>query len=265
MSNPLVVSLAALAVVSGSLLAVPQVSSAQTTGPAALASINDPDVTPPRPTHTPEPKYPHDARAAGRQGTSVLSLIVGTDGRPRDINLVRALDAELDESAIAKVRTWRYKPARRGDKPVEVRIEARLRFRLNNRDHKKIAELWDRSDESDPKADWELSKIYFEGRGVPQNDQLGLWFLKRAADWNLPEAQFLMGEHFYKTQNVPPDYVRAYMWYALSKRSGSSQGEQMLKILAPKMSTEQLTEAETRVGYWPENPPKEVLSQITAH
>jgi hypothetical protein len=66
-----------------------------------------------------------------------------------------------------------------------------------------------------------------------------------------------MGEHFYKDQSGPPDYVTAYMWYALSKRAGGNQGEQMLKVLAPEMSAEQLSEAETRVNYWPEDPPKQ--------
>ena len=78
-----------------------------------------------------------------------------------------------------------------------------------------------------------------------------------AADWNLPEAQFLMGEHFYKGETGPPDYVSAYVWYALSKRNGGKDGERMLKVLAAEMTAEQLGEAETRVDYWPEDPPKE--------
>ncbi len=46
------------------------------------------------------------------------------------------------------------------------------------------------------------------------------------------------------------------MWYALSKRAGGKQGEQMLKVLASEMSAAQLAEAETRANYWPEDPPK---------
>lgn len=256
MHNPLVVSLAVFGLVSVPLFVAPQDSSAQNVAPAAAASIADADVTPPRVIEAPDPKYPADARAAGHQGTSLLSFTVGTDGYAHDINVVRKLDAELDESAVATVRSWRYEPARKNDEPVEVQIQARIRFRLYDGSNRKIADLWDRSDRSDPKADWALSKAYFHGMGVPQDEQLGLWFVKRAADWNLPEAQFQMGEHFYKNQSGPPDYVTAYMWYALSKRAGGKQGEQMLKVLALEMSAEQLSEAETRVNYWPEDPPK---------
>jgi len=224
--------------------------------PATTASIADADVTPPRIIHARNPKYPREARVAGHQGTSILSFTIGTDGHTRDISVVRKLDPELDDRAIATVHEWRYKPARKRDQPVEVRIEARIRFRLNGGSNRKIAELWDRADKSDPKADWALWKAYVEGNGVVQDKQLGLWFLKQAADWNLPEAQFQMGEHFYRDQS-PPDYVKAYMWYALSKRAGGTQGEGMLKLLAPEMSPAQLSEADTRVDYWPEDPPKD--------
>jgi TonB family protein len=219
-------------------------------------SISDADVTAPHLVYCPDPEYPPAARAAGHQGTSILSLTVGTDGTPRDITVLRNLDVELDNAAVAAVSTWRYEPALKDDQPVEVDIHARVRFRLYDGDKRKIAELWDRSDSNDPKADWALSKAYFEGNGVPQDDQLGLQFLKMAADWNLPAAQFQMGEYYYKNQS-PPNLVAAYMWYALSKRAGGKQGEQMLKELAPEMSPEQLSQAEEQIAYWPENPPKE--------
>src|ERR1017187_903783 len=104
-------------------------------------------------------------------------------------------------------------------------------------------------------ADLQLSKAYIDGNGVPQDYQLAFEFLKMAADWNLPEAQFLMGEHYYR--DGTPDYVSAYLWYALSKRAGGQDGEAMLKTLASEMSPEQLSEAELRVDYWPKDPPNE--------
>jgi TonB family protein len=212
------------------------------------------DIDPPRVTWAPDPKYPKSARNVGHQGTSILNLVIGINGRPHDITIVRPLDEELDACAIAAVRKWRYKPALREGEPVEVQVHARIRFRLYNKSYGGIAELWDRSDKDDPKADLLLSRAYTDGNGVPQDDQLAFDFLKMAADWNLPEAQFLMGEHYYRADS--PDYVNAYMWYALSKRAGGREGEAMLKVLAPEMSAEQLSEADLRVDYWPEDPPQ---------
>jgi TonB family protein len=226
--------------------------------PAAqsIAQVSDPYVDAPRLVRGANPKYPKDARNVGHQGTSVLSLVVGIDGRPRDITIVRPLDPELDDCAIAAVSKWRYQPAERDGEPVEVRVHTRVRFRVYNKSYGKIAELWDRSDANDPKADLRLSRAYIDGNGVAPDDRLAFEFLKMAADWNLPEAQFLMGEHYYR-ESAPPDYVNAYMWYALSKRSGGKDGEAMLKALASEMTPEQIGEADTRIGYWPEDPPKQ--------
>lgn len=223
---------------------------------SSKAPKQDAPTAPPRVLYAPDPEYTPEARRAKYQGTCVLTLTVGVDGLPHDIKIVRGLGMGLNGSAIATVRAWRYQPARKDGKPVEVYSEVKVAFRLHGQGADKIAKLLDRSDANDAKADLELSKAYSTGRGVPKDEQRGLEFLTMAANWNLPEAQFLMGEHFYKNQSGSPDYVTAYVWYALSKRGGFKQGDEMLKTLAPKMSPEQVSEAETRIDYWPEAPPK---------
>jgi TonB family protein len=220
------------------------------------AADTDADIDPPRLAWSKDPKYPKSARNVGHQGTSILNLVVGLDGRPRDITIVRPLDEELDACAIAAVSKWRYQPALRDGQPVEVQVHARVRFRLYNKSYGHIAELWDRSEQNDPRADLQLSRVYRDGNGVPQDDQLSYEFLKMAADWNFAAAQFLMGEHYYRDLGSP-DYVNAYMWYALSKRAGGKDGEVMLKTLASEMTPEQVSEADMRVGYWPEDPPRQ--------
>jgi TonB family protein len=226
-------------------------------GKAGKAALEDATVTPPRVLYHPDPEYPQEARLAKNQGTCILSLTIGTDGLPHDIKVVRGLGMGLDESAVATARTWRYQPARKDGKPVEVQSEVRVAFRLHGEGTDKIAKLWDRSDTNDPRGDLELSKEYFEGRGVPKDERLGIAFLSMAANWNLPEAQFQMGERFYKNQNGSPDYVAAYyVVRALQSGAGSKPGEEMLKILAAKMTAEQLGGAETRIDYWPEAPSK---------
>jgi hypothetical protein len=59
----------------------------------------------------------------------------------------------LDESAVATARTWRYQPARKDGKPVEVQREVWVAFRLHGEGADKIAKLWDRSDTNDPRAE----------------------------------------------------------------------------------------------------------------
>jgi protein TonB len=118
MHNHRVISLTAFVLISFPSFIAAQDSKEQQLVPTTTASLADPDVTPPSIIHARNPKYPREARAAGHQGTSILSFTVGTDGYARDINVVRKLDTELDDSAVATVRKWRYKPARKGDEPV---------------------------------------------------------------------------------------------------------------------------------------------------
>lgn len=245
-----------LAVVASGSAQTQAASVPDTASKAGKASAPDSKPMPPRVLYAPDPAYPPEAFHAKYQGTCVLNLTVGVDGLPRDIKVARGLGMGLDESAVATARTWRYEPALKDGKPMEVQVQVKIRFRIRGAETDKIAKLLDRSDANDAKADLELAKAYSKGRDVPKDEQRGFQFLSMAADWNLPEAQYLMGEHFYKVQSGSPDYVSAYMWYALSKRGGFKKGEDMLKELASKMSADQLSEADTRVDYWPEAPPK---------
>jgi TonB family protein len=87
-------------------------------------------VSPPRALDTPDPEYSEEARKAKYQGTCVLWLIVGPDGKPRDIKVARALGMGLDEKAIEAVRNWKFEPAMKDGKPVAVQINVEVNFRL---------------------------------------------------------------------------------------------------------------------------------------
>jgi TonB family protein len=89
-------------------------------------------VTPPRALYTPDPEYSAEALHAKYQGTLVLWLIVGPDGKPRDIRVTRALGMGLDQKAIEAVNRWRFEPAMKDGRPVAVQINVEVNFRLGN-------------------------------------------------------------------------------------------------------------------------------------
>jgi TonB family protein len=64
------------------------------------------------------------------QGTAVLWLIVGTDGRPRDISVLQSLGMGLDEKAIEALRHWRFEPGRKDGVPVAVQVNVEVNFHL---------------------------------------------------------------------------------------------------------------------------------------
>ena len=87
-------------------------------------------VSSPRPLDTPDPEYSEEARRAKYQGTCLLWLIVGPDGRPHDIKVARSLGMGLDEKAMEAVRNWKFQPAMKDGKPVAVQINVEVSFRL---------------------------------------------------------------------------------------------------------------------------------------
>ena len=87
-------------------------------------------VTAPREIYAPDPEYSEEARRAKFQGSVLLWMVVGSDGLPRDIKVVRAVGLGLDEKALEAVRTWRFEPGRKGGQAVATQIHVEVTFRL---------------------------------------------------------------------------------------------------------------------------------------
>ncbi len=87
-------------------------------------------VRPPKATYAPDPDYSELARRAKYQGVTVLGVIVGPDGNPQDVWVVKKLGLGLDQKAIDAVRTWKFDPATKGGQPVAVLLNVEISFRL---------------------------------------------------------------------------------------------------------------------------------------
>ena len=61
----------------------------------------------------------------------VLEMIVGADGVPYDLRVVRSLDEHgLDDEAIKAAQQWRFKPGYRGETPVDVLVILVIDFHM---------------------------------------------------------------------------------------------------------------------------------------
>lgn len=79
----------------------------------------------------PRPPYPPAAKAAGEQGTVLLSVSVTEDGRAGSVRLARSSGfPRLDESARTAVQRWRFSPARIGTLAVASEVEVPVRFQI---------------------------------------------------------------------------------------------------------------------------------------
>ncbi|GHD67826.1 hypothetical protein GCM10007164_08430 [Luteimonas padinae] len=79
------------------------------------------------------PPYPRDALRSGHQGTVVLQVLVGVDGRPLEVVVETGSGyRELDEAARRHVlRRWRFQPAMRDGRAVQAIGLVPIEFRLD--------------------------------------------------------------------------------------------------------------------------------------
>lgn len=78
---------------------------------------------------TPPPDYPADLACTGVGGKSVLKVVVGPQGTPTEVALLTSSgNSRLDDSAIARVREWKFNAATRNGQPVPTTIQVPVSF-----------------------------------------------------------------------------------------------------------------------------------------
>ncbi len=89
-----------------------------------------------------------------------------------------------------------------------------------------------------------LGVMYAQGQGVTQDAAQALaWFEKAAAQGDA-YAQLDLGTIYTTGEGVLPDYVEAYRWLSLASAQGLEQAKASLAALAPKMTAEQIAQAQ---------------------
>ncbi len=77
-----------------------------------------------------EPEFSEEARKAKFSGNVEVYLWVDTDGKPSHIRVVRGVGMGLDEKAVEAVRQYRFKPAMKDGKPVQVDLYVDVNFQI---------------------------------------------------------------------------------------------------------------------------------------
>jgi protein TonB len=92
--------------------------------------IGEIGVSAPVPKFTPDPDYSEEARKTKTQGLVTVAAIIGADGRPRNLHVIRSLGMGLDQKAMEKVKTWLFEPGKKDGQPVAVAMNIEVDFHL---------------------------------------------------------------------------------------------------------------------------------------
>ena len=80
-----------------------------------------------------DPKYPSEAKRAGKEGKVVLEAIIGVDGKATDIEVKEDnVGFGCARAAIQALKSSRFNPAKRGDEIVPMRIAIPYEFKLED-------------------------------------------------------------------------------------------------------------------------------------
>ena len=104
----------------------------------SVAAAQDQPALPPaleeaQPEYSKNPpiSYPRRARKKGYEGTVLLEVLVNRNGKVDDLRILASSGyAILDSSAVKSVKTWSFKPAKKGKDTVDMWVQVPVRFKL---------------------------------------------------------------------------------------------------------------------------------------
>ena len=99
-------------------------------GVLSLSMLESPEqALPPRVIESTPAPYTESARAEGIEGSVVLMVLVRRDGSVGAASVSEGLEESLDQSALRAVNEWKFAPALRNGRTVEVVLEVEVEFR----------------------------------------------------------------------------------------------------------------------------------------
>jgi periplasmic protein TonB len=85
-------------------------------------------IKPPKATSAPDPKFPDLPADAEPRGTVVMLIGVNTKGHVAAVRVLRSDEQAFEQTAVATVKKWKFKPAEKDGRPVAVQITVEMKF-----------------------------------------------------------------------------------------------------------------------------------------
>ena len=215
-----------------------------------------PGITVPKLTYKVEPAYSRAGEDAGVQGVVLIEIVIDKAGLPQDITVLSPLGFGMDERAVQSVSQWRFQPATREGKPVKVRAQVEVHFRMLGRNFDSKAEerrtrfnaivsrlsrakdgkpseqdvktIQDLSKHKLPGADYLIGIWELKGEVLPKDLEGGLANIQRAADKNYGPALYFMGQAQRQGYLMPKDPLKGLSLIRDAAVLGSKEAQLVL-------------------------------------
>ncbi|RJX32827.1 MAG: sel1 repeat family protein [Oxalobacter sp.] len=112
-------------------------------------------------------------------------------------------------------------------------------------------EFLKKAQKGDKEAQYQLSRLYFEGNGVDQSDKKGAYWVRKAAEGGYPLALGDLGMMYALGVMCRKDNVEALKWLTLcEKYDCSGPGIRYMKDLQETMKPEDIQKAKQLAATW---------------
>ena len=80
------------------------------------------------------PQYPSLAQSAGIEGTVLIRVVIGVDGKVKQASVIQSdVTPAMEKSALAAAKKFIFRPARQRTVPVRASMAVPIRFKLHGR------------------------------------------------------------------------------------------------------------------------------------
>jgi TPR repeat protein len=106
------------------------------------------------------------------------------------------------------------------------------------------------AEQGDARSQAQLGMMYYLGQGIDVDYAVAHEWLTKAAVQGDAVAQMTLGVMNREGHGVPQNNVRAHMWLSISAQQGNPNASIHLEGLAPKMSEDEIAEAQKLAEEW---------------
>ena len=101
--------------------------------------------------------------------------------------------------------------------PVSADLSEDALVAFSIQDYQTAARLYrELAEQGDVEAQYSLGNMYYRGMGVPENYAEAAKWYRKAAEQGMAQAQSSLGSMYASGEGVPQDFVQAYKWLILA-------------------------------------------------
>jgi TPR repeat protein len=161
---------------------------------------------------------------------AVFSCVILICGAAIAWHLIRARGDQrklADDASACRVR------AEQGDAEAQLKLARMYYYGKGVPQNYGEAARWCRkaADQGYAKAQYGLGYSYSQGKGVPQDNVEAFRWYQKAADQGYANAQYALGFIYYKGMGLPLDYAKAVGWYRKAADQGDAMAQESLGFM----------------------------------